>query len=149
MSKDLTTSRLDRQNILNNDTAIKKIIKKSDINGIFWNEKIYLTRDMVANFFEVDIRTISRYLEQNTEELVSNGYQILKGKKLKEFMAVANNSGKDINVPAKTTVLGIFDIRAFLNMAMLLSESSYSGTQLLSFISQLIYRCSVMPHRCY
>lgn len=28
MSKDLTTSRLDRQNILNNDTAIKKIIKK-------------------------------------------------------------------------------------------------------------------------
>lgn len=104
---------------------------------------------MVANFFEVDIRTISRYLEQNTEELVSNGYQILKGKKLKEFMAVANNSGKDINVPAKTTVLGIFDIRAFLNMAMLLSESSYSGTQLLSFISQLIYRCSVMPHRCY
>lgn len=149
MSKDLTTSRLDRQNILNNDTAIKEIIKKSDINGIFWNEKIYLTRDMVANFFEVDIRTISRYLEQNTEELVSNGYQILKGKKLKEFMAVANNSGKDINVPAKTTVLGIFDIRAFLNMAMLLSESSYSGTQLLSFISQLIYRCSVMPHRCY
>lgn len=149
MSKDLTTSRLDRQNILNNDTAIKEIIKKSDINGIFWNEKIYLTRDMVANFFEVDIRTISRYLEQNTEELVSNGYQILKGKKLKEFMAVANNSGKDINVPAKTTVLGIFDIRAFLNMAMLLSESSYSGTQLLSFISQLIYRCSVMSHRCY
>lgn len=149
MSKDLTTSRLDRQNILNNDTAIKEIIKKSDINGIFWNEKIYLTRDMVANFFEVDIRTISRYLEQNTEELVSNGYQILKGKKLKEFMAVANNSGKGINVPAKTTVLGIFDIRAFLNMAMLLSESSYSGTQLLSFISQLIYRCSVMPHRCY
>ena len=28
-----------------------------------------------------------------------------------------------INVPTKTTVLGVFDFRAFLNMAMLLSES--------------------------
>ena len=27
------------------------------------------------------------------------------------------------NVPTKTTVLGVFDFRAFLNMAMLLSES--------------------------
>lgn len=33
------------------------------------------------------------------------------------------NSGKDINVPTKTTVLGVFDFRAFLNMVMLLSES--------------------------
>ena len=27
------------------------------------------------------------------------------------------------NVPTKTTVLGVFDFRAFLNMTMLLSES--------------------------
>ena len=52
-----------------------------------------------------------------------NGYEILSGKNLKSFLDAAKNSGKDINVPTKTTVLGVFDFRAFLNMAMLLSES--------------------------
>lgn len=123
MAKDLTTSRLDRQNILNNDIAIDEIREKSGLEGILWEDKLYVTREMVADFFEVDIRTISRYLEQNSEELTENGYQVLKGKRLKSFIEVANNSGKDIYVPTKTTVLGIFDFRAFLDMAMLLSES--------------------------
>ena len=34
-----------------------------------------------------------------------------------------HSSGKDIYVPTKTTVLGVFDFRAFLNLAMLISES--------------------------
>lgn len=33
------------------------------------------------------------------------------------------NCAKDINVPSKIRQLGLFDFRAFLNMAMLLSES--------------------------
>lgn len=123
MAKDLTTSRLDRQNILNNDIAIGEIQEKSGIDGIVWEEKIYLTKEMTADFFEVDIRTISRYLEQNNDELTANGYEILKGKRLKSFMNAVENSGKDINVPTKTTVLGVFDFRAFLDLAMLLSES--------------------------
>ena len=77
---------------------------------------------MTANFVDVDIRTISRYLEQNGEELSTNGYQVLRGKKLKAFLESAKDCGKDICVPTKTTVLGVFDFRAFLNMAMLLSE---------------------------
>jgi hypothetical protein len=123
MAKDLTTSRLDRQNILNNDIAIEEIKEKSGINGIAWGDKIYITREMTADFFEVDIRTISRYLEQNNDELTVNGYEILKGKRLKSFLEAIKNSGKDIYVPTKTTVLGVFDFRAFLDLAMLLSES--------------------------
>lgn len=123
MAKDLTTSRLDRQNILNNDIAIGEIQEKSGIDGIVWEDKIYVTKEMTADFFEVDIRTISRYLEQNNDELTANGYEILKGKRLKSFMNAVENSGKDINVPTKTTVLGVFDFRAFLDLAMLLSES--------------------------
>lgn len=123
MAKDLTNSRLDRQNILNNEIAVEEIQKKSGIEGILWEDKIFVTREMAANFFDVDIRTISRYLEQNGEELLHNGYQVLRGKKLKAFLESAKNFGKDIYVPTKTTVLGVFDFRAFLNMAMLLSES--------------------------
>lgn len=123
MPKDLTSSRIDRQNILNNELAIEEIQGKSGIEGVFWEGKTYVTRDMTAVFFDVDIRTISRYIEQYGEELSANGYEVLRGKRLKSFMSAAKAFGKDINVPTKTTVLGVFDFRAFLNMAMLLSES--------------------------
>lgn len=124
MAKDLTSSRIDRQNILNNDLAMSEIQTKTGVEGAVWNDKIYLTRDEVASFFEVDIRTISRYIEQNTEELNQNGYEILKGKKLKSFLdANKEKFARDINVPSKIRQLGVFDFKAFLNMAMLLSES--------------------------
>lgn len=121
MAKDLTSSRLDRQNILNNEIAIEEIQTKAGIEGVLWCDKVYVTREITAKFFEVDIRTVSRYVEQNNEELTQNGYEVLKGKRLKEFIESAKNSGKDINVPTKTTVLGVFDFRAFLNLAIILS----------------------------
>ena len=123
MAKDLTTSRIDRQNILNNEIAVEEIQEKSGLEGVLWKGQIYVTREMTASFFEVDIRTISRYIEQNNDELVSNGYEVLRGQKLKSFVEAANDSGKDINVPTKTTVLGVFNFRSFLNLAMLISES--------------------------
>lgn len=123
MVKDLTSSRLDRQNILNNEIAMEEIRTKAGIEGILWCDKVYVTREMTAKFFEVDIRTVSRYVEQNNEELIQNGYEVLRGKRLKEFIESAKKIGKDINVPTKTTVLGVFDFRAFLNLAMLMSES--------------------------
>lgn len=124
MGKELTTSYLDRQNILNNELAVGEIREKSGIEGIEWEGRLYVTREMAADFFQVDIRTVSRYIEQNNEELTRNGYVVLKGKKLKEFMSAVRNSGKDIYVPTKTTVLGVLDFKAFLNLAMLLSESN-------------------------
>ena len=124
MAKDLTTSHIDRQNILNNDIAIAEIRDKANVNGVVWNEKIYLSREMAADFFAVDIRTIGRYVEQNADELSKNGYEVLRGKRLKDFLKTMQAQfGKDINVPTKITVLGIFDFRAFLNLAMLLAES--------------------------
>lgn len=124
MAKDLTVSRIDRQNILNNDLAIQEIQSKSGVEGVFWEGKLYITRDDVAAYFAVDIRTISRYIEQNNEELTQNGYEVLKGKRLKSFLeASGERFAKDINVPSKIRQLGVFDIRAFLDLAMLLSES--------------------------
>ena len=124
MAKDLTTSRLDRQNILNNDLAVEEIQIKAGIEGVMWNGKGYITRDAAAAFFEVDIRTIGRYIEQYAEELSQNGYEVLKGKRLKEFLDAAQGDfAKDIYVLSKIRQLGVFDFRAFLNLAMLLSES--------------------------
>lgn len=124
MAKDLTSSSIDRQNILNNELALIEIQNKSSFTGVLWNGEIMFTREMVSELFEVDIRTIGRYIEQYNDELTKNGYQVLKGKRLKEFLKEMRASfGKDINVPTKTTVLGVFNFRSFLNLAMLLSES--------------------------
>ncbi len=124
MAKDLTVSRIDRQNILNNDLAVQEIQEKSGIQGILWENKIYITREDVATFFEVDIRTISRYIEQNNEELTQNGYEVLRGKRLKYFLEAGQERfAKDIYVPSKIRQLGVFDFKSFLNLAMLLSES--------------------------
>lgn len=124
MPKDLTSSHIDRQNILNNELALIEIKKKSNFKGILWDEELMFTREMASELFEVDIRTIGRYIEQYNDELTQNGYQVLRGKKLKDFLhAMQMSFGKDINVPTKITVLGVFNFRSLLNLAMLLSES--------------------------
>ena len=53
MAKDLTTSKLDRQNVLNNDIAFPEIQKAVNVKCIIWNDNLYLTKDMVATFFGV------------------------------------------------------------------------------------------------
>ncbi|RXE57705.1 DNA-binding protein [Acetivibrio mesophilus] len=124
MPKDLTSSHIDRQNILNNELALIEIKKKSNFKGILWDEELMFTREMASELFEVDIRTIGRYIERYNDELTQNGYQVLRGKKLKDFLhAMQMSFGKDINVPTKITVLGVFNFRSLLNLAMLLSES--------------------------
>lgn len=122
--KDLTVSHIQRQNILNNRYALEEIQKAADIKGIYFDNEYWITKKQAAEFFEVDERTISRYIENNENELTNNGYTVLRGNQLKEYMlAVEKQAGKDMNVPTKTTILGIFNFRAFLNLAMLLTES--------------------------
>ena len=131
MSKDLTNSRLDRQNILNNEIAINEVQEKSDVKGIIFEGKICLTKNMVAQYFEIELRTIERYVSDNISELTANGYEILKGKRLKEFIkSMVSKDVPDINVgdiSSRTPQLAIFDFRAFLNLAMLLSENKNRG----------------------
>ncbi|OJV40607.1 MAG: hypothetical protein BGO29_06175 [Bacteroidales bacterium 36-12] len=75
---------------------------------------------MVAEFFDIDERTVKRYLENYEQELKHNGYILSKGKQLKDLKL---QFGHVINVTTKTTVLGLFNFRAFLNLGMLLTES--------------------------
>ena len=99
MSKNLTTSKLDRQNILNNEKALAEIQKQTGIQGVIFENKVYFTKMMLATYFEVDIRTIERYVSENAEELSSNGYEIIKGKRLKGFIdEIEKIHVPDINV---------------------------------------------------
>lgn len=124
MTKDLTTSQIDRQNILNNELAVDEVQQTLNIKTVFWDGKCYFTKELLAEYFEVDIRTVERYISSNFAELSANGYEVLKGARLREFIDAYNLSfATNITVDHKIRSLSVFDFRAFLNMAMLLSES--------------------------
>lgn len=124
MTKDLTNSQLDRQNILNNEIAVNEVWDTLEIRAVHWNDGYFLTKDMVSSYFQVDIRTIERYINSNSGELLANGMQTLRGKHLAEFIDAYNAEfATDINVGHKIRNLTVFDFRSFLNIGMLLSES--------------------------
>jgi hypothetical protein len=94
MAKNLTTSQIDRQNILNNDLAIREIQNQTGLQGIIFEDKLCFTKSMTATYFDVDVRMIERYVSENVG-----------------------------NISNRTPQIAIFGFKAFLNIAMLLTES--------------------------
>jgi hypothetical protein len=140
--KDLTQSAIDRQNILNNNEAIEKIQNHIGLVGLLYEGEYLFTSKMVADFFDVTTRTLTNILNENEDEVKHNGYQVIKGHKLKEFKdlfgplltSVDDLSQKETDFPLskqnfdnqsfkRLKSLAVFNFRAFLNIAMLLSES--------------------------
>lgn len=118
--KDLTVSNIERQNVLNNRFAIDEIQKHLEITGMLFEGEYRFTKKMVAEYYGVEERTIERYLTKYSDELSANGYILCKGKCLKELRL---QFAPVINVGSKTTQIGLFNFKAFLNLGMLLTES--------------------------
>ncbi|WMJ71632.1 DNA-binding protein [Cytophagaceae bacterium ABcell3] len=143
MMKDLTQSAIDRQNILNNTRAIELIQSKLGITGLLFNGEYKFTTKMVMDFYGISRVTVSRYIANHQDELQHNGYQVLKGQKLKEFkelfshliaptdddetQSITNDtlSGQKPNKQSinRVKALALFNFRAVLNLGMLLTES--------------------------
>ncbi|RIV31553.1 DNA-binding protein [Flagellimonas lutimaris] len=142
MAKDLTTSNVHRKNILNNKYALQEIEQEVAFPGILFEGSLRYTKRQIAQFFDIDERTINRYLEQHEAEFAGNGYEVLSGKRLREFKEAYEQyisdlpDVKDMNVPnmpdgsdtdaaniSKAPKVGVFSFRAFLNIGMLLTES--------------------------
>ena len=145
MSKNLTNSGIDRKNILNNNLAIQEVYKQVGFYGIKFEGKYRFTRQQLAQYFEVDIRTIERIIENNKDELEQNGYEIFSGNKLRQFkeeiadfLKVSNENldVSDISVGdiiqlykneadnwSKAPQLSVFTYKTFLNVGMLLTGS--------------------------
>jgi len=112
MAKDLTTSAVDRQNILNNHYAVSEIEKAAGIESIPFEGRRVVLKDQVAEFFGVTARTIDGYIAQHGAELSRNGYEVLAGKRLKIFKeSYAQATVGEINfVDLKSTPqLGVCD----------------------------------------
>lgn len=118
---ELTQSKIDRQNILNNSIAINQAEDYFNIKGIIFENTSRFTNQQLANFFNVDIRTIERTIENHREEITSNDYEVLKGKRLAAFKNEAQQT--DINVGLLANSIGVSTFRTLLNFSMLLSNS--------------------------
>ena len=118
---DLTTAQLQRQNILNNRFALQAAEQHLGLGGLAYAGETVFTKQQVTALFDISDATVERYLAQHGDELKANGYRLLKGKSLKEFKDLMDvtltNEGN------KAPVLGLFNFRAVLNLAMLLTES--------------------------
>ena len=134
MAKDLTTSEISRQNILNNPVALPRIREAVEIEPLEYKGVLYVTKQMAADFYEVDLRTITNCLNANEEELKRNGYRVIKGDELKEFKL---KYVREINFPNKMPHLGLFDFRSFLNIGMLLTTSE-KAKQLRSMMLDIV-----------
>ena len=122
--KDLTTSEIARQNVLNNQYALDEVQKAVGLRGILFEGELKFTKQQLASFFEVSDRTINSCLTRNDVELRNNGYEVIGGNRLKDFkLAFVDNNDREVNFLIKSNKLGIFNFRAFINIAMLLSKS--------------------------
>ena len=72
---------------------------------------------MVAEFFEVDVRTIDNYLSENEDELKYNGYILCKGKLLNDFKV---QFAHEMAFASKTTQLGLDKILDFVKNATII-----------------------------
>jgi hypothetical protein len=83
--------------------------------------KSVVLKEQVASFFEITPRTVDNYIEKYGDELRQNGYEVIRGKRLKTFkLEISARGDSETDFVIKTNVLGIFDFRAFLNLAMLM-----------------------------
>ncbi|MGM7552609.1 DNA-binding protein [Myroides odoratimimus] len=143
MTINLTDSAIDRQNILNNPEILDNIQGFLGINGMLYDGEYRFTTAQIADFYEVNPKTIKRHIDSSEKELVHNGYCVLKGKKLKEFKEafghliyadIDNDFEKDIDAPLskqetdkqklnRLKALALFNFRTFLNIGMLLTDS--------------------------
>lgn len=126
MLKSLVNSKTDRINLLNNPFAVEEIKSQLGIKTHYFDNQYYVTYQEVANFYDVDTRTLRRYLEENKNELKDNGYRLIAKNDFDRFMAVF---GADINVrTTRINKLSLFSFRAFLNLGMLLKQSEVART---------------------
>lgn len=146
--KDLTSSHIDRKNVLNNNTAIKEMYNQLGFVGILFEKRYRFTLSQVAKFYEVDTRTIKRILEEHSEELKLSGYELFIGQKLKQFKDLLSQQ-RDINVPlltqdddneivgANSNKVSVFTFKAFLNVGMLL-QASDKAKEIRAFVLNIV-----------
>jgi len=104
---------------------LQEIEKSTRIKGIPFEGKTVVLKEQISAFFEVTSRTIDNYIEKFSDELRQNGYEVIRGNRLKKskISVYEQDVHETYFVNIKAPQLGILDFRAFLNLGMLITES--------------------------
>ena len=106
MSKDLTTSSVARQNVLNNPYALDQLETHLALGGLAFEGETVFTKAQVPENLVVDERTIGCCLSSHTDGLKGNGYHVLKGKSLRNIkIAYVNDTDVVDILDSKVSVL--------------------------------------------
>lgn len=85
MTKDLTTSAVARNNVLNNRYALSKLEEHLALGGLRIDGEVVFFKSHVVELLDIDERTIDHYLASHEAELKQNGDRILKKRSLKNM----------------------------------------------------------------
>ena len=121
---DLIEKREERNKLLNNVDVLEKV---KDL--LLLGDTELATTKQVADYYEVDYEVIKKVVQNNNEELISNGLTILKGKEIKNLVGEINSLTKfkgyftigDTKIANGKNTL--FQKRTILNVGMLLRDS--------------------------
>lgn len=83
---------------------------------------VHATTEIVASYYEVPVATIESVVEDNRQELETNGRRVLRGVEFREFAAPFGGPAK-LGLSSKARSLAVFSRRAILNVGQLLTES--------------------------
>lgn len=141
MKKSISDSKIDRENILNNPFAIKNIQKEfNQIPYIKFENKVIILKPDIVKFFDVSEATIDRILSEYSTELRKNGYEVISGKRivnLKKLLGPLKFEG------TKTSRIGVFDFKSFLNLSMLVTGSDVAEnmrTRILDIVINTLHK---------
>jgi phage antirepressor YoqD-like protein len=80
-------------------------------------DRVHVTLELVANYYEVPADAIEACLRDNRAELESNGYEALAGERLSAFKA-------ECGYQSRAPRLGVFNRRAVMRVGFLLRDSA-------------------------
>ncbi len=113
MSKDLTNSQIDRQNILSNPCALEEVETPVGINGNSFESRSVLPEKQVAAFLAIKPRTVDNDLKNVADEPRQNGYALVRGKLLQQLKLSRQATFDDeAHFVTKTTIPRMLDFPA-------------------------------------
>lgn len=113
MSKDLTNSQIDRQNILSNPCALAEVETPVGINGNSFESRSVLPEKQVAAFLAIKPRTVDNDLKNVADEPRQNGYALIRRKRLQQLKVSRQATfGHEAHFVTKTAIPRMLDLLA-------------------------------------
>lgn len=124
--RSVTLAGLDEQMLVESPTLRSQFVGRTDVLDkvgalAFLPDGVHATSEMVADYYEIPVKTITSVITRNRVELETNGLHVLKGDDLRELKVrfKTHLTSKVLQSPQLT----LWTRKAILNAGQLLTES--------------------------